>query len=65
MGDLGTISQSFEGAYVNRRPKLKQYLLEKHISLPLELGDGMFFNPALFNAAGENVTLDFEPCADQ
>lgn len=31
---------------------------EAHIQLPLEKGDAVFFNPALFHAAGENRSAD-------
>lgn len=31
-----------------------------HIQLPLEKGDALFFNPALFHAAGENQSADIE-----
>lgn len=32
--------------------------------MPLGIGDGIFFNPALLHAPGENVTLDFERSAN-
>ena len=41
-----------------RLPEFTQYFLENYVSLPLALGDGLFFNPALFHAAGENRTTD-------
>jgi len=31
-----------------------------HVQLPLEKGDAVFFNPALFHAAGENRSMDIE-----
>lgn len=34
------------------------YFEESHIQLPLEKGDAVFFNPALFHAAGENRSAD-------
>ena len=58
-------SQLFEPGYMAYRlPQFKQYFLENYISLPLEKGDGIFFNPALFHAAGENITLNFERSAN-
>ena len=41
-----------------RQPEFTQYFLENYVSVPLEMGDGVFFNPALFHAAGENQTTD-------
>lgn len=32
--------------------------MENYVSLPLEKGDGLFFNPALFHAAGQNDSAD-------
>ncbi|KAM0797595.1 phytanoyl-CoA dioxygenase-like protein [Usnea florida] len=58
-------SQLFEPGYVAfRLPQFKQYFLEKYVSLPLEKGDGIFFNPAIFHAAGENITSNFERTAN-
>lgn len=58
-------SQLFEEGYMAYRlPEFNQYFLENHVSLPLEKGDGIFFNPALFHAAGENTTTDFERSAN-
>jgi ectoine hydroxylase-related dioxygenase (phytanoyl-CoA dioxygenase family) len=52
-------SQQFHKGYMAyRQPEFTQYFLENYVSLPLELGDGLFFNPALFHAAGENRTTD-------
>ena len=53
-------SQLLEDGYmVYRRPDFVQYFLENYVNLPLEMGDGVFFNPALTHAAGENQTEDF------
>ena len=58
-------SQLFEEGYMAcRLPEFSQYFLENHVSLPLEKGDGIFFNPALFHAAGENTTTDFSRSAN-
>jgi ectoine hydroxylase-related dioxygenase (phytanoyl-CoA dioxygenase family) len=43
-----------------RLPQFTEYFLDNYISLPLSIGDGLFFNPALFHAAGENVTKDIQ-----
>jgi ectoine hydroxylase-related dioxygenase (phytanoyl-CoA dioxygenase family) len=40
------------------RPEFREYFLEHHIQLPLKKGDALFFNPALFHAAGNNVSKD-------
>ncbi|MFP3989556.1 phytanoyl-CoA dioxygenase family protein [Streptomyces sp. E11-3] len=37
-----------------RRPEFVAYFDEHHVQLPLEKGDAVFFNPALFHAAGHN-----------
>lgn len=48
-------SQTFEQGYVAYQlPGFDAYFLDHHVSLPLEKGDGIFFNPALFHAAGTN-----------
>jgi ectoine hydroxylase-related dioxygenase (phytanoyl-CoA dioxygenase family) len=55
-------SQIYEAGYLAwRRPDFRAYFQENYISLPLELGDGLFFNPAVFHAAGANET---EPGTD-
>lgn len=58
-------SQLFESGYLAyRRDDFKDFFLKHYISLPLEKGDALFFNPALFHAAGENCTSDFERSAN-
>lgn len=50
-------SQKFEEGYMAYRiPEFQNYFLEKYVAVPLEQGDGLFFNPALFHAAGENTS---------
>lgn len=52
-------SQTLEEGYMAwRLPEFKEYFLDNYVSLPLEQGDGLFFNPALFHAAGANVSTD-------
>ena len=58
-------SQSFaEGYMAYRLPEFQQFFEENHTSIPLEKGDGIFFNPALFHAAGENKTGDLDRTAN-
>jgi ectoine hydroxylase-related dioxygenase (phytanoyl-CoA dioxygenase family) len=52
-------SQRFEEGFMAfRRPEFNEFFLERHVTLPLKMGDGIFFNPALFHAAGNNQTTD-------
>ena len=39
-----------------RRPEFREYFEGNHVQLPLSKGDAVFFNPALFHAAGANRT---------
>ncbi|MGW0869230.1 phytanoyl-CoA dioxygenase family protein [Streptomyces sp. NPDC002740] len=48
-------SQKFEPGYLAwRLPQFVEYFDTHHVQLPLEKGDVVFFNPALFHAAGHN-----------
>ncbi|KUN86095.1 phytanoyl-CoA dioxygenase family protein [Streptomyces griseoruber] len=50
-------SQKFEPGYLAwRLPGFVEYFDAHHVQLPLEKGDAAFFNPALFHAAGHNVS---------
>lgn len=52
-------SQLYRPGYVAwRRPEFRAYFEEHCIQLPLRKGDAVFFNPALFHAAGANLTSD-------
>lgn len=52
-------SQTFEQGYLAYQlPEFDAYFLDHYVSLPLEKGDGIFFNPALFHAAGTNRSTD-------
>lgn len=53
-----------DGFMAYRLPDFNDFFLENYVSLPLEKGDGLFFNPALFHAAGENTTSDFSRSAN-
>lgn len=57
-------SQHFDYGYLAYRyPEFAHMFRESMIQLPLEKGDALFFNPALFHAAGENRTGDFRRIA--
>ncbi|KJZ72197.1 hypothetical protein HIM_08462 [Hirsutella minnesotensis 3608] len=48
-------SQAFAPGYLAYRlPEFNDFFLDNYVALPLEKGDGLFFNPALFHAAGTN-----------
>lgn len=58
-------SQMFESGFLAyRREEFNEYFLKNYISLPLSKGDAVFFNPALFHAAGENQTSDLSRSAN-
>lgn len=58
-------SQKFEEGYMAYRLKeFQDYFLEEYISVPLEKGDGLFFNPALFHAAGSNTSAHVQRSAN-
>ncbi|PSN75308.1 phytanoyl-CoA dioxygenase-like protein [Corynespora cassiicola Philippines] len=58
-------SQKFEEGYMAYRiPTFADYFLEKYVSMPLEKGDGLFFNPALFHAAGQNDSESIQRSAN-
>ncbi|MFF3332868.1 phytanoyl-CoA dioxygenase family protein [Streptomyces sp. NPDC002888] len=48
-------SQKYEPGYLAwRLPQFVAYFDAHHVQLPLDKGDAVFFNPALFHAAGHN-----------
>jgi hypothetical protein len=50
-------SQKYLPGYLAfRRPEFRQYFEAHRVQLPLRKGDAVFFNPALFHAAGANRT---------
>lgn len=58
-------SQKFEPGYLAwRRPEFAAYFDEHHVQLPLAKGDAVFFNPALFHAAGHNRSADIRRMAN-
>lgn len=58
-------SQSYVPGYLAlKRPEFKAHFDENHVQLPLEKGDVVFFNPALFHAAGTNRSADIKRVAN-
>ena len=58
-------SQKMVSGYVAwRNPVIRNYFAENYSQLPLQKGDGAFFNPAVFHAAGSNQTKDIKRMAN-
>ncbi|KAI3395135.1 hypothetical protein diail_1750 [Diaporthe ilicicola] len=58
-------SQAFEEGYMAyRRQEFVDYFQDHYVALPMEAGDGIFFSPALFHAAGENVSAGVDRMAN-
>ena len=58
-------SQKMVSGYVAwRNVAVKKYFAENYSQLPLQKGDGAFFNPALLHAAGTNQTKDVKRMAN-
>ncbi|MFJ1968105.1 phytanoyl-CoA dioxygenase family protein [Streptomyces sp. NPDC087903] len=58
-------SQAYEPGYLAwRLPEFRAYFEERHVQLPLAKGDAVFFNPALFHAAGTNRSADIRRTAN-
>jgi ectoine hydroxylase-related dioxygenase (phytanoyl-CoA dioxygenase family) len=58
-------SQAFlPGYFATQLQPFRSYFEEHFVQLPLMKGDALFFNPALFHAAGANVTGDVERLAN-
>ena len=50
-------SHKYDRGYLAwRRPEFIDYFAAHHVQLPLRCGDAVFFNPAVFHAAGTNRT---------
>ena len=50
-------SQKYLPGYLAwRHPEFREYFEARYVQLPLAKGDAMFFNPAVFHAAGANRT---------
>lgn len=58
-------SQAYRAGYVAwRREDFRDVFEERCVQLPLRKGDVLFFNPALFHAAGSNATSDIHRMAN-
>ena len=58
-------SQSYLPGYVaTARAEFRDYFDKHHVQLPLLKGDAVFFNPALFHAAGTNRSKDVRRIAN-
>ena len=58
-------SQSYLPGYLAMsRPEFRDYFDKHHVQLPLAKGDAVFFNPALFHAAGTNRSKDVRRIAN-
>lgn len=58
-------SQTYPLGYLAwRRPEFIDYFNHNAVQLPLAKGDAVFFNPALFHAAGSNNTADVHRIAN-
>lgn len=58
-------SQAYRPGYVAwRREDFRAVFEEEYIQLPLTKGDAMFFNPALFHAAGANTSANIHRMAN-
>ncbi|MXQ06826.1 phytanoyl-CoA dioxygenase [Alphaproteobacteria bacterium GH1-50] len=54
-------SQLYRPGYAAwRRDDFRAYFEEHHVQVPLKKGDAVFFNPALFHAAGSNDSADVQ-----
>ena len=53
-----------EGYLAWRRQDFRDYFEANYVQLPLEKGDAIFFNPALFHAAGANRTAHVQRMAN-
>jgi ectoine hydroxylase-related dioxygenase (phytanoyl-CoA dioxygenase family) len=58
-------SQSYLPGYMaTSRAEFRDYFDQHHVQLPLAKGDAVFFNPALFHAAGTNRSKDVRRIAN-
>ena len=47
-----------------RLPEFRDFFADHYVQLPLAKGDAVFFNPALFHGAGNNVSADVQRMAN-
>ena len=52
------------GYLAYRLPAFRDHFEANYVQLPLEKGDALFFNPALFHAGGQNRTADVQRMAN-
>lgn len=58
-------SQAYRAGYAAwRRDDFRAVFEDRHVQLPLQKGDALFFNPALFHAAGANTSADIHRMAN-
>lgn len=58
-------SQAYDAGYVAfRQPEFSAYFEDNYVQLPLTKGDAVFFNPALFHAAGANTSQNVQRLAN-
>lgn len=58
-------SQLYEPGYLAfGLPEFADHFAQNHVQLPLEAGDAVFFDPALFHAAGHNTSTDIHRMAN-
>lgn len=58
-------SQKYQPGYLAwRLPEFRAYFQERYVQLPLAKGDAVFFNPAVFHAAGANRSADVRRMAN-
>lgn len=58
-------SHKFDAGYLAfHRPEFTRYFEENYVQLPLQKGDAVFFNPALFHGAGHNKSLNIRRMAN-
>ncbi len=58
-------SHKYELGYLAwRRPEFGEHFVANHVQQPLTKGDAVFFNPALFHAAGSNHSADIRRMAN-
>ena len=58
-------SHKYEQGYLAwRRPEFGEHFVANHVQLPLGKGDAVFFNPAVFHAAGSNHSTGIKRMAN-
>ena len=58
-------SQQYDLGYLTwRNPMFGEFFNQYSVQNPMNKGDGIFFNPAIFHAAGSNTTSDFHRIAN-